>query len=69
MSGLQLSRSVKCIWRKYNLYFYLLDELANRPRLNLKPRSTGKPVANEMADSAQRSLIFGDGKPREERNT
>ena len=43
------------------------EDLANRPRLNLKPRTVADPV-NCLADTATRSAIFGDGKPRKEAN-
>ena len=48
--------------------FTLTEDRANRPKLNLKPRSTDRPV-NEVDDSSQRSSIFGEGKPREEKTT
>ncbi|XP_064392305.1 eukaryotic translation initiation factor 4H-like [Halichondria panicea] len=44
------------------------EDLAGRPKLNLKPRSTVRPV-NEMADTTQRSSIFGEGKPRKDKST
>lgn len=42
------------------------EDLANRPRLKLKPRSVERPV-NELADTASRMAIFGGGKPRDEK--
>lgn len=47
------------------LLFNYVGDLANRPRLNLKPRSVPNPV-NSLADTASRSSIFGQGKPRVE---
>ena len=49
------------------LFFIPLDELSQRPRLNLKPRTVTDPV-NQLADSTRRIAIFGEGKPREEKN-
>ena len=40
-----------------------IGDLANRPKLNLKPRTVSNPV-NELADTASRLAIFGGGKPR-----
>ena len=41
------------------------EELANRPRLKLLPRSDKAPV-NQRAETSQTSSIFGGAKPREE---
>ncbi|XP_076336890.1 eukaryotic translation initiation factor 4H1 [Tachypleus tridentatus] len=42
------------------------EEAAQRPRLKLLPRKTKEPV-NALADTASRSKIFGDAKPRDEK--
>ena len=55
-----------CIYVSSPLIF--TEDLAGRPKLNLKPRSTVRPV-NEMADTTQRSSIFGEGKPRKDKST
>lgn len=44
---------------------FISGDLASRPRLNLKPRTVSNPV-NAVADTANRSAIFGQGKPRKE---
>lgn len=44
---------------------YLLEELANRPRLKLLPRSVKDPVL-DVADKTQQMSIFGGAKPRDE---
>ena len=49
----------------YQLTHYFLVDLARRPRLNLKPRTVSDPV-NSLAETASRSAIFGQGKPRGE---
>lgn len=41
-------------------------DLANRPKLNLKPRTVDVPI-NQLADTASRMAIFGGGKPRDEK--
>jgi hypothetical protein len=43
-----------------------VEELANRPKLKLLPRSVDKPVA-DLANPEARSSIFGDARPRDER--
>jgi len=43
-----------------------LDEAAGRPRLKLLPRSVKDPV-NAVADTSNRSSIFGEAKPRDEK--
>lgn len=43
----------------------VLEELAQRPRLKLLPRSSDKPVL-EVADKTQQLSIFGGAKPRDE---
>ncbi|KAK2711548.1 eukaryotic translation initiation factor 4H-like [Artemia franciscana] len=40
------------------------EEMANRPRLQLKPRSV--PVNSQAEEAARSSSIFGTGRPREE---
>uniref|UniRef100_A0A915JUZ0 RRM domain-containing protein n=1 Tax=Romanomermis culicivorax TaxID=13658 RepID=A0A915JUZ0_ROMCU len=40
-------------------------DTANRPRLQLKPRTIQDPI-NQLAETMQRSKIFGSGKPRDE---
>ncbi|GIX75341.1 eukaryotic translation initiation factor 4H [Caerostris darwini] len=42
------------------------DEAAARPRLKLLPRSVKTPV-NAVADTSNRSSIFGEAKPRDEK--
>ncbi|CAL1285131.1 unnamed protein product [Larinioides sclopetarius] len=42
------------------------DEAAARPRLKLLPRSVKDPV-NAVADTSNRSSIFGEAKPRDEK--
>ena len=41
------------------------EELAERPRLKLQPRTVKDPV-NEVASSVQQMTIFGGAKPRDE---
>ena len=43
-----------------------LEDLARRPKLNLKPRTVKDPV-NQLADTASKMSIFGEGKPRDEK--
>jgi hypothetical protein len=45
--------------------FFILDELAARPKLKLLPRTVGEPV-NSLAASSQSTSIFGGARPREE---
>ncbi|XP_072164111.1 eukaryotic translation initiation factor 4H-like [Diadema setosum] len=42
------------------------EEVAQRPKLKLAPRTVKEPVGQEV-DSSKRSAIFGTGKPREEK--
>lgn len=49
-----------------NLFYQCLEELAQRPKLNLKPRSVKDPV-NQLAETASKMSIFGEGKPRDEK--
>ena len=56
-------RSVKIVFILCNI-----GELAGRPKLTLKPRSVANPV-NDVADTASRSSIFGEGKPRLEESS
>jgi len=49
------------------LCFSFAEDLANRPRLNLKPRTVSNPV-NALADTASRMAIFGEGKPRDDKD-
>lgn len=46
--------------------YFILDEAAARPRLKLLPRSVKDPV-NAVADTSNRSSIFGEAKPRDEK--
>ncbi|KAL7640505.1 UNVERIFIED_CONTAM: hypothetical protein RMT77_008780 [Armadillidium vulgare] len=41
------------------------EDLSNRPKLKLLPRSAKNPV-NQLADTSDRNSIFGGAKPREE---
>ena len=51
------------------MFAYLFtDDLARRPKLNLKPRSVKKSEADELAMSTERMKIFGAGKPRDEKS-
>lgn len=50
-----------------NCHVYLPGDLAQRPRLKLKPRTVDKPI-NDLAETASRMSIFGQGKPRDERD-
>ena len=43
-----------------------IEELAQRPRLKLQPRSVKDPV-NQLAETASKLTIFGGGKPRDEK--
>lgn len=47
-------------------YTIFTEEAAARPRLKLLPRSVKDPV-NAVADTSNRSSIFGDAKPRDEK--
>ena len=42
------------------------DDLRSRPKLNLKPRSVKSDVS-DLAESTARMAIFGEGKPRDEK--
>lgn len=42
------------------------NDLAQRPKLKLQPRSVKDPV-NQLADTASKLSIFGEGKPRDEK--
>ena len=42
------------------------EDLAQRPRLKLQPRSVKDPV-NQLAETASKLTIFGGGKPRDEK--
>jgi hypothetical protein len=44
---------------------FFSEEAAARPRLKLLPRSVKDPV-NSLAETMQKSSIFGNAKPREE---
>lgn len=40
-------------------------DAANRPKLNLQPRTVGEPL-NQLAEQSEKSkLLFGGAKPRE----
>lgn len=45
--------------------YYVVD-LEARPKLKLKPRSVNKEV-NDLADNTTRLSIFGEGRPRDEK--
>lgn len=45
--------------------FIFTEDLANRPRLKLQPRTVKDPVA-DVADKTQQLSIFGGAKPRDE---
>ncbi|XP_053207355.1 eukaryotic translation initiation factor 4H-like [Panonychus citri] len=42
------------------------EEIANRPKLKLLPRSKAEPV-NDLADTKDRDAIFGGARPRDEK--
>lgn len=42
------------------------EEAANRPKLKLLPRTVNAPI-NDVANVTSRSTIFGDAKPRDEK--
>ena len=48
------------------MFLNLLDEAGARPKLKLLPRSVKDPV-NAIADTSNRSSIFGEAKPRDEK--
>ena len=50
-----------------DIIFQFAGDLANRPKLNLKPRTVRNPV-NALADTASRMAIFGEGKPRDDKS-
>ena len=51
----------------WDIIFQFAGDLANRPKLNLKPRTVRNPV-NALADTASRMAIFGEGKPRDDKS-
>ena len=46
--------------------FILTESLAQRPKLQLKPRTVKDPP-NALAETSRNESIFGKGKPREKR--
>lgn len=61
----QYSLTLKGAQTSLNYVLFVVGDLVNRPKLNLKPRTVANPV-NSLADTAGRSAIFGEGKPRAE---
>ena len=49
------------------MLYPIAEDLENRPRLKLKPRTVSNPV-NALADTASRMAIFGGGKPRDDKD-
>ena len=53
----------------FNTFFFYFhqqtEDLKNRPRLKLQPRTVKDPV-NDIADKTQQMSIFGGAKPRDE---
>lgn len=48
------------------LICHVAEEMEGRPKLKLLPRSVNAPV-NELADNLERAKIFGEAKPRDEK--
>lgn len=53
--------------KQKSCFLVYAEDLARRPKLNLKPRSVKKSEEDALAMSTERMKIFGAGKPRDEK--